>query len=280
MSQLIQMNQRINAIDTIKKITHATRLIAMSSHTRLVHKEPLLSTFKHEVHQLFSTVAELEDWQTRYLNLGTQDNRTLLIVVGSQKGFCGTFNIGLFKFFEINYPILSKTTDIITVGKKAQDYIQKKIGAPLETFNNLSSTTITNITDVLATFIINNAATYKDIIVLSNTPKTFFTQKPIKTTMLPMQSTTTQTNSLDDYIWHEDRETLISTLMRLYLASTIESLLFSSLVAEQASRFHSMDNATRNAKDLLEIMRRDYNKLRQAKITKELLELTGSFERR
>jgi len=94
--------------------------------------------------------------------------------------------------------------------------------------------------------------------------------------MQPIENVST---SLDAYTWPENQENILKMLTKLYLTVSIESLLFSSLASEQASRFHSMDNATRNAEELLETMQRDYNKLRQDKITKELLELTSSFER-
>lgn len=139
--------------------------------------------------------------------------------------------------------------------------------------------TLTNITDILTSFVTSNAQNYKEIIIISNEPKTFFTQKPTKTLLLPMQPIKNNQTSLDAYIWPEDQDTILKMLTKLYLTVSIEAILFSSLVSEQAARFHSMDSATRNAEDLLEIMRRDYNKLRQAKITKELLELTSSFER-
>jgi F-type H+-transporting ATPase subunit gamma len=66
-------------------------------------------------------------------------------------------------------------------------------------------------------------------------------------------------------------------LAQQYLEAELQSLLYESLLAEHAARFISMDNATRNAEKLLEETKSDYNKLRQAKITKELTELTSSF---
>ena len=101
MSQLIQMNQRINAIETIKKITHATRLIAMSSHTRLANKEPILTHYKNKITQLFAQLINYKkDFYKTLFNFSPTANGSLIILVGSQKGFCGTFNVMLFKFFE------------------------------------------------------------------------------------------------------------------------------------------------------------------------------------
>jgi len=280
MSQLIQMNQRINAVETIKKITHATRLIAMSSHTRLASKEPIITHYKNEVRKLFAKLITNEsDWQTEFFHLSPTSPGSIIILIGSQKGFCGTFNVALFKFFEIQIPQINAADGIIAIGKKASDYLRKKKIVPLEVFNNLSSTSLLNITDLLTNFIIRQLPNYKEVIVISNDPKTFCTQKPEKIILLPMIPLSPKEAASDTYIWPEPQEEILQALSRLYLKVSIESLLFSSLVAEQAARFHSMDSATRNAEDMLEVMHRDYNKLRQAKITKELLELASSFER-
>jgi len=280
MSQLIQMNQRINAVETIKKITHATRLIAMSLHTRLAHKEPIITHYKNEVKKLFAQlIPQKQDMQKKLFNLSETATGSLIILVGSQKGFCGTFNVALFKFFNTQFPKLTESDGVIAVGKKAFDFLRKKNIPPIEVFNNLSSASLLNITDLLTSLIIHLASQYKEVIVISNEPKTFFMQKPEKTVLLPMKPLSPKEAISDTYIWPEPEEEVLQNLSQLYLQVSIESLLFSSLVAEQASRFHSMDSATRNAEDLLDTMRRDYNKLRQAKITRELLELASSFER-
>lgn len=281
MSQLIQMNQRINAIETIKKITHATRLIAMSSHTRLASKEPILTHYKNEVTSLFSQLVHYQKKSYKTLfNLSPTAAGSLIILVGSQKGFCGIFNIMLFKFFEVKFPHLTQDDDIIVIGKKAADYLRKKKIEPLETFNNLSSSTLNNITDLITEFIFQQIPFYKEVIIISNEPKSFFLQKPQITMLLPIAPLPKKDQfSFDTYIWPESDQHILKGLSNLYLSVNLKALLFSSLVAEQASRFQSMDNATRNAEELLDVMHRDYNKLRQAKITRELIELTSSFER-
>ena len=281
MSQLIQMNQRINAIETIKKITHATRLIAMSAHTRLANKEPLLTNYKNEISKLFSQLTScIENIQEPLFNQQANASGSLIILIGSQKGFCGTFNITLFKFFELKFPHLSENDTIIAVGRKASDYLRKKKIEPLETFNNLSSSTLDNITDLLTSLINKEMPSYKNVFIISSQATSFFLQKPHLAQIFPVKPQEKDENcSLDTYIWPEQPEIIIHSIGQLYIDVTLKAILFSSLVAEQAARFHSMDSATRNAEDLLDVMRRDYNKLRQTKITKELIELASSFER-
>lgn len=120
---------------------------------------------------------------------------------------------------------------------------------------------------------------YASIIVISNGLKSFFLQKPQKTILLPIAHTTDVTTheELGDFVWEQDISSLYDAALKQYIEVNLHFQLFQSLLAEHAARFISMDNATRNAKNLLEKARLDYNKLRQAKITKELTELASTL---
>lgn len=78
-------------------------------------------------------------------------------------------------------------------------------------------------------------------------------------------------------MWKQPPQSIIKDLAYLYLTAKLHTILFQSLLAEQAARFLSMDNSTRNAEGLLELSKIQYNKLRQAKITKEINELVSSM---
>lgn len=89
---------------------------------------------------------------------------------------------------------------------------------------------------------------------------------------------TSQENQLTDFVWLNDQQDLVNKLSLMYAKTMIQELLFEGLMSEQAARFIAMDNACRNANNLLDTMKLQYNKLRQTKITKELIELAGSFK--
>lgn len=280
MSQLIQLNQRIKAVETIRKVTHATRLIAMSAHTRLANRNPILVNYREEVKNLFGQLlANNPSFKEKLIRVNPDAPGSLVILVGSQRGFCGTFNSGLSKFFELHRAQFGEQSKFINIGKKANDLLAKHGITPIESFNNLSSATLPTVADVLTGSILRTTHEYKSVIVVANAPRTFFSQRPAQTVILPPPDIQATTMLAEDYTWIEPQDAVMEQLFHLYLNVSLQSLLFASLVAEQAARFQSMDSATRNAQELLETMRRDYNKLRQAKITKELLELSGSFER-
>lgn len=114
---------------------------------------------------------------------------------------------------------------------------------------------------------------YNELIVVSNVAPSFFVQRSI------MKTYTIGTGSLatvDDVIIEDDPQELFVKINSLQLLVFISSGLYESLLAEQAARFVSMDGATRNAENMLKTMKLDYNKLRQATITRELTDLVGS----
>jgi F-type H+-transporting ATPase subunit gamma len=281
MTQLVQMQQRIKAIETIKKITHAMRLISMSTHSRLRHKKTFLENYRNAFEDLWIRINRA----TRHTitipekQAGQKAENHLIILVGSQKGLCGTFNISLFKFFEQDLPTIDHTYYFITVGKYATDYLERDGRTLLATYNNLSSLTFVSIARAITGIILSNPRSYSTVTLYSNWPKTFFVQKPQKSIIIPFKdiADTTGDAAGTEYLFEQTPEELTSTIRHLMLVVTLQDLLFESLLSEQAARFLSMDTSTRNADSLLNQMKLAYNKTRQAAITRELTELAGSL---
>lgn len=292
MAQLIQMRQRIKAIETIKKITHAMRLIAMSTHSRLKSKEDPLRHYQQEISRMFIKVQQrTPEWQNNLTNPITTEHNVLVILIGSQKGLCGNFNTMLFNHFEhFKKQYNLKQYSTIAVGKRAVDYVHKFQNAPLiGSYEEISSGTISSIAHQITHIIAGQIKPFSRVLVASNYLKTFFSQKPQVVTLIPFDAASrvadlkpkeakpTESGALEDYIWEQKPDDVLDMLAEQCIDANLQYLLFQSLLAEHAARFISMDSSTRNAQNLLETTKLDYNKLRQAKITKELSELVGSF---
>lgn len=277
MAQLVQLKSRIKAVETIKKITHAMRLIAMSSHARLKNREALLVSYRQELSTLLATLL-LQHSQPLNTGVNPAAGRDLVVVISSHKGLCGTFNSSLCKYVDRHLGN-STHTDFVTIGKRADECI-KNLGFPIvRNLPSLSTHSLPTVTHDLHQIINKVQSQYRSVQVISNIPVSFFIQRPTTTQLLPVPALDAATNTLDidTYTWPIAPEVLITGLMDQYITSNIQTLLYQSLIAETAARFQSMDNANRNAIDLLQSMHRQYNKLRQAKITKELIELTSGF---
>lgn len=285
MSLLIQLRYRIKAIETIKKITHAMRLISMSSRSRLKSKEEPLKTYIKTSQELLAHIqAYAPEWNNKILNPSPeQPSKQLIILIGSQRGLCGNFNTTLFHFFEsIVLPEIKKTFSnnlhVIPIGKKAINYVNQTDHLLIvDQYLEITAKTIAPIAHAITNFLFRQSQPYTHVNVISNELKTFFIQKPHNTQLIPFAIPSVSKDGADQYQWEQSPQQILDQLARSTIESELHYLLFESLLAEHAARFISMDNATRNAQTLLEETQLQYNKLRQAKITKELTELVSNI---
>jgi F-type H+-transporting ATPase subunit gamma len=289
MSQLIQMRQRINAIETIRKITHAMQLISMSTHLRLRDKKNRLEEYQKTVKKILSSVKNtVPDWYNPLFFPDQTQENLLVILVGSQKGLCGVFNTNIMYDFEKSiHEKRFKQGSLITVGKKIREYLTTRLKPatlPLNhiaSYDELSWNNLPTLVPKLIDTIIKAEQPYSQVLVYSNYPSGFFAQRLQTTTLIPFSFESLGGEELatkNDFVWEDEPHHILDALAHHQLNATVYTLLVQSLLAEQAARFTSMDNATRNAKYLKENMMLQYNKLRQAKITKELTELSSGFQ--
>jgi len=277
----MQMRRRIKTIETIKKVTNAMRLIAMSGHSKLKGKEITIHGYTQAIEQLFYQIKALTPPEfDPLMRPGTILNPTpLVILVGSQKGLCGAFNEALFKLFETSFPSATPI-DLIALGTKAIAFAAHTSLPMIESFEKFSRANLNETVWRLTKIINNSERPYRTVLIAGNVLKTFFNQKPTIAQILPLdpyKKVDFRSDMFDDYIWEQPATQLARDLAQLYIEAQLNQALFQSLLAEQAARFISMDNATRNAEGLLDLSKLQYNKLRQAKITREITELVSSM---
>ncbi len=282
MSELVAMRQRMKAIETIKKVTHAMRLISMSSHAQLKNKKAFLEDYKEALLKIMSTILhDYPHWTNPILWPNKKNYRPLIIIIGSQKGLCGSFNANLFTFFENKTSLIDREKlHTIVAGKKAADRINETFGTIVIQFPEFTQTKLLTIAVKIADHIWHARTPYSSVTLYYNFPKTFFAQLPTLFQLIPFKEhiTSDQKPTLKEpYRWEQDPNDILGALAHRFMQSIIQEILFQSLIAEQAARFIAMDNSTRNASNLLDEMRLDYNKLRQAKITRELTDLVAGL---
>ena len=258
------------------------RLIARSFHTRMYREQIHYKEYQESLSKIFKTVLiqAPPELTTLFSSEETKTNKELLIIIGSQKGLCGSFNAPIFYWIDNHKKeLLSERYRIVVMGKRVTEHL-KKIGVhTLETLPELKLTTITLLTQDLYKLITNQKPGTR-ITTLSCFSKSLFSQECKEQIILPftLPKTDAPSRSSFDYVWSHDPEQIIKTLVTMHITEKIRTTLFSSLLAEHNARFTAMDNATRNAENFLDTMKLQFNKMRQAKITKELAELAGAFE--
>ncbi len=276
MSHIIQLKQRIKAVETIQKTTHAMRLTSMSTHARLIKQKEALNRYKQEIETLINQLRiEINKKETPEEH--SQQANRLTIIIGSQKGLCGAFNTRLIRYFYDTIVPKYGESPTIAIGKKVIDLLNKD-QTLLYQYPSLTPTNLFGLVGELSHHILGKAK-YTHIMIIANHPQSFFNQKPSVSHItppskhLPHNANYSQIAELCD----PDPKKILTYLEEMYLKSQLETLFFNSLVAEYSARFLSMDSSTNNAEKLLTSMQRDYNKLRQANITNELMDLMGGM---
>jgi F-type H+-transporting ATPase subunit gamma len=282
MAQLINMRQRIKAIETIKKITHAMRLISMSTHSQLKHKQDALQQYKKAITSIASTVENIDDQHiSQNSNSKKHAHHEYVLLIGSEKGLCGNFNVQLFKYFEKQHQ-LKKPIHAIAVGKYAIDFLEQHNAHIHKSFKSFDINNFVSIAHDIADYIIDNNDLISSVTAYHNVSRSFFLQKPSHYLIYPLKDESQQDTGMSrknasEYIIEQPLSELFKKLQDLSLKTSLQNTLYNSLLSEQAARFVSMDSSTRNADSLLQAMKLEYNKERQTSITKELTELVGSF---
>ncbi len=283
MSKLIQMRNRIQTIETIRKVTDVMRIISMSAHSRLKIKQEPLNGYLATLKQLFIKVQQATpSWSHEQLMPTGANNNRLIIVIGSQKGLCGGFNTQLSKLLdEYLAQNPSGHYHFSAVGKKPIDYLINNYPDKLIcSFPTLTARNFLNIAQELIDLIMTATPVYTSVVIISNVFKNFFVQKATITRLIPFDTAHIAAKSdmsAKEYTWDEEPGRILNKLAIQYIEAQFQNLLFQSLLSEHAARFISMDNSTRNANTLLTNSKLEYNKVRQSKITTEITELSGNF---
>lgn len=281
MSQLTHLKRRIQSIKTTEKITHAMRLIAMSLYSKLDKEREALDSYKKAVAELFHELTlQCPTWKNEhFFPQDPLDSQPLLIVISSTKGFCGGLNNNLFKYIDYKLFIEEhQSPHFVTLGKKATEFIKEKdLGPIIESYVDLNSNNFPDIAKKIADLILAQTPAFSSVSIYSSLFKNFFSQKPSITKILPVEHEEEDTACDIEPIWEQDRIEIVNTAASTYLNTQLTHMLFQSLIAEYAARFVAMDGATSNAEKYLEALTLQFNKMRQALITREVSELSANM---
>lgn len=297
MSQLAQLKQQIKSVQTTKKITHAVRLVSMSLYAKLEKQRIPMNTYMNNVRSLFLRFTQGAHWNDPFLFPNdVLDQNPLFVIIGTSKGLCGSLNSNLFRYAKKSMFVEShQKPKLIAIGQKAVKFAKEaKIGELICFYHELTSHNLATITDDLMEKILNADQPYSSVTILSNELKSFFMQRPLKTPLTPacldnyegdsheIDSINNQVDSIGDQeiILEQDRDDIAKYLAHLYVRTTLVNTLFQALIAEHAARFVAMDGSYTNADKILERLTIQFNKLRQALITKEVAELSASLPSR
>lgn len=277
MANILSLKRRVQVAQNVKKTTRAMQMIAASKLKRA--KDAALSgrPYSEKLTQVSQSASQRIDKEDLpdYLKVG-KGNRTLFIVILPDKGLAGSLITNLVK--QIVEPEIKQTNELfITVGKKAELSVlrlRKEIVASFPFGTTLPSFEIVYpILKVVDEHFLGAKASSVEII--STKFESLFSQKPVVTRLLPIKLGEEQ-KSDTVMLFEPNVQELLPNLLRHYLETILYQNILESYASEQAARMIAMKNATDNAEDIIEDLKLEFNKLRQEKITNEILDIASS----
>ena len=290
MPSLKDLKNRIESVKSTRKITKAMQMVAAAKLRRAQEAaeagRPYAERFNTVLAGLAASVGG-SDSAPRLLAGTGSDQVQLLVIMTSERGLCGGFNSSIVKLARNRVAELraaGKTVKILTVGKKGREQLKREyadlfIGhVDLSEVKRLGYANAQDIArDVLARF---DAGEFDVATIFYNRFQSVISQVPTAQQIIPAAFDQTgeaaAETTLFDY--EPDEEAILADLLPRGVATQIFSALLENAASEQGARMSAMDNATRNAGDMIEKLTIQYNRSRQAVITNELIEIISGAE--
>ena len=290
MPSLDDLKKRIKSVKSTQKITKAMKMVAAAKLRKAQESAEKGRPYSEKMQNIILNLTKsINDTQNApKLLVGTgEDKKYLCVVLTADRGLCGGFNSNICKLAKSNFKkILSegKELKIITVGSKGLDQIKREYGNyVIKKFSFKDKKRISfNEADIIGQEIINlfNKNEFDKCILFYNNFKNVITQIPQAQQIIPAQKEQSDDNDkkLVSYEFEPDEDEILDDLLPKNISTQVFKALLENAASEQGSRMTAMDNATRNAGDLVDKLTINYNRSRQASITKELIEIISGAE--
>ncbi len=284
MASLLDMRRRIKSVKNTQQITKAMKMVAAAklkrSQDRVVAARPYAKKMSDVLGNLSSKVSS--DFSHPLLD-SRGDERYLIILVTADKGLCGGFNANIIKatqaFMKEN---LDKVIEMIPVGRKGRDFFKRReVALPQEYIGltgqgRIEYAQAKEIADFVIKTFVEMEKIDKVFLVYSEF-KSVLSQKPVVQQLLPIPKVeeSEENTAKAEYIYEQPAAEIFGKLLPKQVETQIYRATLESIASEQGSRMTAMDSASKNAGELIGSLTLNMNRIRQAAITKEIIEVVS-----
>jgi len=286
MPSLKALKNRIGSVKNTRKITKAMQMVAAAKLRRAQESAEAARPFAERMNAVMAGLSAsvgTSDGAPRLLAGTGSDKVQLLVVMTSERGLCGGFNSTIVRLARAKIVELlaqGKTVKILTVGKKGREQLKRDHSSRFAGHVDLS--------EVRRVGYVNAQAVGRDLVaryeagefdvatLFYNRFQSVIVQVPTARQVIPAKFQGTAANAIYDY--EPGEEAILADLLPRSIATQVFTAMLENGASEQGARMSAMDNATRNAGDMINRLTIQYNRSRQAAITKELIEIISGAE--
>ncbi len=290
MPNLLDIRRRIKSVKNTQQITKAMKMVSAAKLRRAQDRVVTARPFANKMTEVLGELAKRtdEDFHHPLLDL-RGDQRYLLVLITADKGLCGAFNTNLTKAaqqFMRDNP--DKTIELVAIGRKGRDFFRNRHAAISSEYLGLTGKGRVEFSEALevAREIVKQYTDDKEIdkvFLIYNEFKSVLSQRVVLEQLLPVsraqeeepETKSQQPVNLVDYIYEQPPAEIFSRLLPRLIETQIFRALLESIASEQGARMTAMDSASKNASELIDSLTLNMNRVRQAAITNEIIEVVS-----
>ena len=289
MASLDDLKKRISSVKSTQKITKAMKMVAASKLRKAQESaekgRPYSEKMNNIILNLSNSISDKEN-SPKLLSGSGEDKVHLCVVMTADRGLCGGFNTNIIKKAKLHFEKIfkeGKILKIITVGSKGYDQLKRKYKDNIIEKISFKESKNANYLDAdkVGKIIIDKfeKKEFDVCTIFYNQFKNVITQIPQEQQIIPLKASESEKNSSEDnYEFEPEEDEILSNLLPQNISTQIFKAMLENSASEQGSRMSAMDNATRNAGEMVDKLTIQYNRSRQAAITKELIEIISGAE--
>jgi F-type H+-transporting ATPase subunit gamma len=288
MASLDDLKKRITSVKSTQKITKAMKMVAAAKLKRAQESaekgRPYSEKMNNVILNLSNGISD-KDNAPKLLSGSGKEQIHLCVVMTSDRGLCGGFNANIIKKAKSHFAKLAregKELKIVTVGSKGNDQLKRAYGDKI--IENISFKNSKNANyfdaDKVGKIIIEKfeKEEFDICTIFYNQFKNVITQIPQAQQIIPLNTIDDENKSDETYEFEPDEDEILNNLLPKNISTQIFKAMLENSASEQGARMSAMDNATRNAGEMVDKLTIEYNRSRQAAITKELIEIISGAE--
>ena len=273
--QLNRIKTRIKSVSSALKVTSAMKLVSTVKLKKWKNKMLSYRQYAQEVDSISDMVFTYANKVNTPFNTLNDSHKKLYIVISSTLGLCGSYNTNIFKLADSS---ISQDDDAIIIGGKGLIHFENGEFNKIEGFNDNPNSQNPSFINSLSSFIMNEytKGTYHEIHLIYSEYRNSLAFIPKDYLILPLGKKEKEYEDNFGPILEPSGQALVDALIPIYIKTILNSKILESEVCEQAARSNAMENATDNAQEILDELKIQFNKARQAAITQEITEIVGA----
>jgi F-type H+-transporting ATPase subunit gamma len=283
MATLRDIQRRIKSVQSTQKITRAMKLVAAAKLRRAQERIIAARPYAGKMAELLGNLVTGAAGDTHPLLEQREGPRRQIVIITADKGLAGAFNSNVIRR-SLEFVRASNATEVtlVVVGRKARDFYRRRsftIKRDMIGFwDRLAFSHAQELADYFMQQYLDNQV--DEVHLMYNEFRSVASQRPVRQQLLPIPKAEGEQEAAEtvDYIYEPSSAAILGDLLPRHVRTQVYRALMESLAGEYGARMTAMEAATRNAKEMIEVLTIQYNKARQEKITKELLDIVGGAE--